>query len=733
MESSILTPSNIGLRFHLGVYRACSNGISSLAINALKAASIPIQYSRQLTLVDAGCTFTLLTIDKAIKYLFNKNVFDPETLQSKTQKQQQREIAHLSMQAGPSCSVFAYETARFVNEFIPSYIGKQLETVPLAIEGIALYRSGMFIRYVNHQVKYRTDYRNKIIQSEYGKKMERLYAQIRTCTAYLLTGETVLSQFVNSEQLILHLILNFKLQLKANQSVPWVEAAIHSIATSSGNQRKIDEFLLPFRSLSCEQQFIARLKWHADNNCLPEGLPDYRKERISPQNLQQKSDEALNIYLKKSIGELVSAIFPKAYSGFSSVIGTAFELEGKQMIIDLITYLTSEFMIKQIADPHLFALAILKSFGKETLSFETDGFGQNKEALVFQTGLQISKSAYNQTHVIYNQSLLRQDPAGLEGIMQKEAAKRQLRECLAEAIYQTIKTNEEFKHPGGILKTVREKMGQMPVIGTATTGLHLLISGSLYSLGYLFRRSEDNTSFLTFLFRHLTGKKLADYLADRILELIYHPSWRIIMLQLINDLIHTLKHPADVLMAKSDWPQKDFHQLTQFVFHHFNQGSPVPFQKSITSKIDGKAIMEQLTKQLANQEDLIDKTLGALTPTIKELLLYVRVTDIYRKEGAVFEGDAKFWEVFVREWLNRRSLQRRSDDMNRAPPAEYRKTLVEELLALHGEDLRSALSKTLEDSFVQAGGIPEDLLTENYFGARASGNSERPALRIVQD
>lgn len=678
-----------------------------------------------------GCTFALRAVDKTVKYIFNKEIFEPENLQSETHKNQQNELAQLSMQMGDSGSRFAYETARFVNEFIPSFIAKELAVVPTATKGLLLYKSGMLVRYLNHLLERETKYDAKFQDSKLGKSLKNLYVRIRTCTAYTLTGETVLSQFVNIELLILHFLRNVKNEMSKNKAVPWIEAAFHSIANSVTHQTKIDAYLKRNKYLSWEEQFIGRLKWHQDNNCLPVGLP--LQKGLTSQNLYERLDESLNTYLQKLTDELVTFAFPKEFTGLTSIIGTAYTLEGKQMLMALLTFLTNEYGIKQIANPHLFALAILKSFGVETMNFETDGFGEAKENLIFTTGLQMSKAPYHQVRDLYEQSLLDQAPGGFQTIIQKEAAKKALLDCLTDAIYEAIKTDPEFKHPGGFFKTLREKLGRMPVIGAATTSLHLLINGSFYALNYLFKTKGSNDSLLSHLFKNLSGRALAKSLAEPIVELIYHPSWRITLLQLMNDLIYALKNPGLVLSAKDNWPEKDFNSLVQFILYHYNQGSSLLYQSDIGSRVDGKSYLNAWITQAASQEGLIDKSLDALTPVIKELLIYIRVVDTYRKKGVIFDGDAKFWECFVREWLSRRSAQRRIDDLNRKPLNDYRKILVEELLALHGEKLREQLAITLEENFVPIGAIPQELINEDYFGARGNKLTEMPKLSIVQD
>jgi len=579
-----------------------------------------------------------------------------------------------------------------------------------------------------------------MIESQAGKQAERVYTCIRTQLAYLLTGQPVLEEFINTENLILHLLSNLSQQMRSKSAVPWIEVSFHSLARSVAYQKKIDQFLAPLQEAgnSLEEQFIARLAWHKNHHCLPEGLPDPLKknERLTPQNLKSKLNESLKQYMEKNIEEVLTLIFPQTFK--RGLVGALYALEGKKMLVDLITYLAGEFVIKQIADPHSFALAILKSFGKETLSYETDAFGRNKDEVIYNAGIKISQGGYDQAKRVYEESLLNQEPGGLEAIMQRNEARKALRECLVDMIYMCIKTNEQFKHPGGILKATREKIGQIPVLGIATIGLHLLVSGSLFSLGYLFRKSDDqNMTLLAYLFKHLTGKKLAEYLADRIIELIYHPLWRMTLMQLMNDLVASLKNPLEAIQSKDLWAREDFALVSQFVLHHFNQGSAVPFQKNITSMVDGESAIKQMVAAMASQEGIIDKGLNSMTTVLKEQLLYIRVTDTYRKQGVVLEEggrDAKFWECFVREWLNRNSSIRMRDNKNREPLNVHRKNLVDELLGLHGQVLKDKLSKTLEDDILPVGQIPNELINEKYFDFNlAQQDPDRPALRIVQD
>jgi hypothetical protein len=145
--------------------------------------------------------------------------------------------------------------------------------------------------------------------------------------------------------------------------------------------------------------------------------------------------------------------------------------------------------------------------------------------------------------------------------------------------------------------------------------------------------------------------------------------------------------------------QEDFRPVTDFLFNHFIKGQEIAFNGNITSLFDylsGDAIFHQLEKFFAPSKKPLEETLlSALLPTIKELRLYSKVIYAFRSRNICFEGDAKFWEIFIREVLFQ-FLQAQFLDTTGKPSsamlATARNEHVEKMLAMDAPALMNYLS-----------------------------------------
>jgi hypothetical protein len=279
---------------------------------------------------------------------------------------------------------------------------------------------------------------------------------------------------------------------------------------------------------------------------------------------------------------------------------------------------------------------------------------------------------------------------------------------IANLLYDALKP-ENFKQQEGLLKSARERASNLPYIGVATVGLHFLINGTFFSLGYFLRNKDlENTSFLAWMAKKFVGKKLCDYLAMKIVELVYHPSWSITLLQLIDSVIAMQK--GELKADKQEITAEELKPLTEFLFHHFS-GDKELLQTDVASIFDyfssdqiystfQQICQPQLSAQgRKDPQELLENMLEALLPTIRELQLYSKVTSHLRQAGLAFEDDSKFWEMFIRETLNRlvsQSLMGLNIKINES--AAYRNTLVEKMLAMDTLTLHEFLAATQNDA-----------------------------------
>lgn len=725
-----------GLAFHLHfkAYQACCNGITNVASNALSYVASPVgkclqlttrklsllgsvvspvgkclQLTRNLSVVDFCYVTSLKVANRTYSAIYKKELVDNEAVKTLVQKKHEREILELKRRLGnsPVYLEFCEKTAQYINEFIPKYIGEKLTVLPLSTEMLILYKLGYPLRYLNYQLNKHTNYRDSLISNAFGRCVQGEFVGLRTNVAHCLASKSTVNSFLDFEHVLLNVCLKLVEISKKPPSQAWIQPAVHSFANSLSQQKPIDQFLGSHHFDSKADAFIARLAWHKTNNSLPKGLPDPDLVTLTSENLSEKLDESLNKYLEERLEKLFVQIFPKNLkSGF---LGIFYFLEGKDALTQLFIYLLAEFGVKQIVDPHLFALAILNGSGVEVMEYELDGFGRNKRASILSTGSKIMHEAtlknanWESLNEIFVKSGLKIAPKSFEAILQKEEAKAQLKACISTMIYNMIKT-DEFQHPGGILKNAREKASQLPFIGAATLSLHLLISGTFFSLDYLFKsKDEKKESYLTWMFKNLSGRALSDHLADRIIDLIYHPSWRITILQLIETIFVAMESPPiNPLLPQPNTLKADLNKITDFLFQHFTVNSKIPFQEKIGSVFDyfvGDGTVKMFHDYIQPKDNpVLEKGLKSLLPTIKELLLYIRVTDSFRKESLQFDGDAKFWECFLRECLNQHVAEfaLKEFPFPKRPTllqlSKIREMLVDQYLSLGQNELRMVLS-----------------------------------------
>jgi hypothetical protein len=536
------------------------------------------------------------------------------------------------------------------------------------------------------------NYKKEIVTSKIGRMAQSVFSTVKTNLAHKAFGKSALNYVIDFEHILLQTCLYLANPETPPETEKWMRIIIRSLAKSSSQQAQIDDFLQRLQLDSPEDKFIARLTWHKQNGTLPGGLPDPKQERLNRQNLEEKLDQALynflNSHMDKLLKFVISNDFKKGFLGF------LYFLEGKDLISETFAYLIAEFGIKQIVDPHLFALAILQNSGIEVMDYELSGFGRGERNLILETGKKMivkvrAKAPPLEIIDIFNQTHLKQTPGGFEEILQKKDVKKELQDCIASIVYTMIKSDEEFQNPSGLLKTARQKAQQLPIIGGATLTLHLLISGTFFSLDYLYRnKANQNVPYFTWMFKKFSGKNFSQYVAERIVSLIYHPSWRITLMQLIEVSMNTVENEP---IKKEEWQK-----IVGFLFQHFTESTPVSLPKSITDYYTFESMIHQLFETSGSSNTTpLEKGIKNLTPTIKELLLYTRVIDSFRVKGICFDGDAKFWEHFIREYLNSHIASYSKDKaLNLEELTEFRTFLVDQLLSLDPALLYESLSKT---------------------------------------
>lgn len=704
------------LKLHFRYYRALTRSVENMACRILIPLSSPVMkclsMTRKITVIDYCYTTTIRCFNKLYISYSGKELVNSENIQTNYKREKNGEIPALQHQLGLQTIYpqFCRITASYINDFIPQIIGQQLSILPSFVEGLVLYRLGITARYIDRQGNKHLDYRTFLRSSPAGKFLLGNYNGIKNRTAILLTGKENLEQLVNFEHILLEFCLLFNShpdseENKTEKTKNWTALLLKSLAKSLSNQNIIDTHLNDHGFKSEEEKFIGRLEWYHKQGSLPQGLPNPSTTCLTIQNLQDQLDIALYDRVRQLIANFLTTSSPQSLTK-NDFLGIFYRLEGKDILTETLTNLIIEFGIKQIADPHLFAIAILQSNGIETTDYELNAFGRMKGATVLEVGQAMmgkacAKAPWDSIVDIYSKSGLRTSVGGVEGILQQRESKEKLKAFITQLIYDMIK-DESLQKQNGVFKAVREKASFLPVIGMPTVCLHFLINGMFFSYGYLFRDSKmEQTSFFSWMIQNFSGKNFCGYLAGKIVDLIYHPSWRITILEAL-DMVLEVNAGHHQNKDIDTFTLDDFKPITNFVFQFFIEGSESLFKGNISSLFDyftGDKIFEKLNQfvQPTNMpsDSLPQNILQSLLPTIKELHLYTKVIMAFRCEKVCFDGDGKFWEIFIREALNQFVT---IHFMNQKKPSleqkvKVRNKHVEKMLKMNDLELREFLSK----------------------------------------
>ncbi|MEC7839244.1 MAG: hypothetical protein VX777_04300 [Chlamydiota bacterium] len=701
------------IRVHFEAYRAVNDNIlriGSIAYNGI--ARIPLVQSslgmigrkvsdnHEVQYVKAT---TCRLVNGLVTAICSQSCFEEDTLKTQVQKNRELEIVEMQNRFGNDSAYpkFSKATAELISELFRKQISCLLLEIPPLAESVTLYKLGLTFRYINYKLNQRTGYRDKFLSSDLGGYLDRVYCIFRTNLTHSLLSDANVSPIINFEHIFLKLFT--KIHPKLTQKPEGItnnDVLIHTLAESLNLMERSDSEIMAQSFSSEDEAFIARLHWYKRNGVLPPGVPDPDKVSLNTGNLAKSLDEAMFSYLDEVSEEIIDTVVPKKQK--SKVLRILYWLEGRDGLIQVLSFLIGELGINQVADPHLFALAVLNARGVEVADYELNGFGRGKADIILKVGEQMLKdmndgiASTSDIISVFKNSTLKQSPGSYEAILQKREAKQELKKYISNAIYSLIK-EDDFKHDG-LLKGVRETMQQLPILGTATTGMHLLFNGMFFSLNYFFS-DRQNISFFSHVTRHLSGRKLADFLTNRVMALIYHPAWRLVILQSVENLRNHLKKSKDpeYKLKKLD-SIGDLRTISTFLMKHMTTDFPVKLD-ALTNFIITDDLLKQFRVYLKpSGKPIIEVAIESLVPTIKELLLYWKISEAFRKSGINFDGDEKFWEIYIREYLARLVLLKEKDtgSLSLEQKMQYRNEVVEGLLALSEKEQRRQIVKNIE-------------------------------------
>lgn len=667
---------------------------------AYRAALLP----RRLAVIDITYIILLRLMVAIYARVFSQPQFAKSTLQTLGQRnrESEKEAMQRKLKEKKITRDFCNITGQYVNAVIPPIIASKLSAVVPGLESWGTFKLGYLFRYAKYQVDMRTGCRAAFIESAWGKTLATVNRGLNTRLAAIFTHKAVLDFWVDFEHTFMRLCMKAEGDASSEelQSKNQMAKALDSLAQSLSQQAEIDAYIKTLKVESPEEALIARLEFCCAKKTLPPGVPDPSKEELKRETINARMDETLYDFIRGLMEKVLTHQSPENLKKWN-LLGLLYWLEGKKILGEILTFLAAEYGIKQLVDPYLFTLAILNSQGVETFEMEPDGFGPDTAEKIVSTGKKIieeslkpeAKSDAIRSH--FEKSGLRAAPGNVKKILMKAKAKELLKRHISMLIHSF--KGDKSRSPSSTLKTAREKASRLPVIGLAILSLHVLVNGSMFCMNYFLRnKEEDDSNFFDWMGKHFIGKNFCDFLADQIVEkIIYHPSWRLTLLHLIATLVNSVTNPEPTLsVPQVDKTKENFTKITSFLFDQLTSdttfsGKIGDWAKHFTGE-GAFGVFQQLMKPAAGS--FLEKGLAPLLPTMKELLLFTRLTESYRWQFVTFEqegADAKFWECYVREYLNREVHRRNPAPSDRIA---VREEVVDTLLALDPVALRHRLA-----------------------------------------
>ncbi|MEM1283351.1 MAG: hypothetical protein AAGG81_07340, partial [Chlamydiota bacterium] len=383
------------VRAHFKAYRFVGNIITDLGLFLINKVIRPEKsfgdyeefgrYLGKCAPIDYTCVTGRRVANKVSQLVSDHEFFSPEELKTINQQVKEREIKEMMLRLGEDSTYtnFCKDTALLVDGLFPKLVCGQMIGLPRLAEQSFMFTMWLPYRYINYQLNRRTDYRQKMIDSGAFKTMERLYWHVTTNFTHSLLCKENVSPILNFEHVLLQLCMKLKPKVEEkNKGTSLTDVILRSVSKSIERLQACDECL---KSQKCNSNdaFILRLGWYRSKRYLPPGMPE-RSVQLNESNLKSELDKAMYTYLDKISTKIMDELLPKKFK--NKFVYFIYWLEGKNGLVKLFSYLIGELAVKQISDPHLFALSILSGLGIETADFELHGFGRKKMETIFRAG-----------------------------------------------------------------------------------------------------------------------------------------------------------------------------------------------------------------------------------------------------------------------------------------------------------------------------------------------------------
>jgi hypothetical protein len=497
----------------------------------------------------------------------------------------------------------------FAMEYIPEFVVRSVRYVPMTPQEKITFKASI------------------------SPELQRIKTQI---LHLILTPENIVP-IINIQHVVL---LNIERSKKITFQVEALAARlIRSVALSIKNHETVQKALPA--GLSEENRMIARLDLYKKNRFLPKGLPDPDVERLQVANLQEKMDKALDLYLDSKLRKLLMTTLPDHLK--EGVFGLGFNAIGQGIMMKIVLFALREYGFKQCADPHKLFLGVYKALGKDSRSFDLEGFGRGQQEKVVQCGRSLLKAYIDKRPIkeldrIIDGSGLMTSRFGVEALHQKKEAKEELHQALEKAFYELIKPEGQTQNTWGDL---RKRAQSYPFLGSASLVLHGVLGGALFSLQYFAKKKGVGETYSAFMFDQFKGHALSEFLAKYVVQVLEMPFWPFLLLDALDALFEELQTPSPPpskpLIDELDGELKTI--CTFFVKMISPHLSDVSF-------IYDKEAVKGLLGKLSLSRDPTP-TLNVVSSLLEEQTLAIRLVEEFRKFGLHFEGDNQLWEWFL--------------------------------------------------------------------------------------
>lgn len=646
-------------------------------------------------------------INKSSEIIFKKNCFNPSSLTTRLQRERREKINEKINRYGensPIC-VFSKTTSKLVYRLIPRMITKISYENLSFLEMQILYKSGICFRYFNYKMNQHTNYRENLIHSKASEIFKKYYFSLFNHLNCLLLQESNVNPIFDFELIFLNLCEKLDQNSKADGYMTMKDVVIKSIAGSLKLASQCEEVIndSKYANYLEDEKMIKRISWYKKNGALPRGICD--PYGLDTSNLAAEMEKGLLKYIEELSYDILDK--NQITKNRSLFIQFFYWLEGKDFIAQILKFVISELGVKQIIDPHLFTLSILSALGNEIADFELDGFGKNKLNSIYFAGKEMLINKLNHEpsskviSILKNYSL-KANKKGLHGIHQKKEAQNDLSNTIENLIYNTIKEDKKYCHEG-IIKGAKKIMKPVPIVGTATTCLHFAVNSLSFSYNYFMDQKKE--SFFEYMGRNLAGQDLSKYIKDKVLGLIYHPCIKFIVLQLIEDVhAHMLNKKRMDAEVQNGLNIENLKTINFFILDHFMKGFPSGINLGV-NYFASDAMLNLFKEFLKPSNKSFSTTLfEAMIPKLKETLLCWKLCDQLKKDRIIFDDDEKFWELYIRHYLNQVvdiEIDKGNIKKNIDEKIQIRERLIDDLLKLSEKELMKKLQEELDIGFYE--------------------------------